>query len=100
MAEAVSSGIQLAEHNGPDNAISRAATDVTAFVGRSLKGPVGVPVAVSSFAEYQKAFGGLWQPAPMSYAIEQFFDNGGRSALVVRCAPPERLSGTIRWKEP
>ena len=84
MAEAVSSGIQLAEHNGPDNAIARAPTDVTAFVGRSLKGPVGVPVAVSSFAEYQKAFGGLWQPAPMSYAIEQFFDNGGRSALVVR----------------
>jgi hypothetical protein len=84
VAEAAPSGIQLSEHNGPDSAIARAPTDVTAFVGRSLKGPVGVPVPVSSFAEYHKIFGGLWQPAPMSYAIEQFFDNGGRAAIIVR----------------
>ena len=29
-------------------------------------------------------FGGLWQPAPLGYAVEQFFDNGGREALIVR----------------
>jgi hypothetical protein len=74
----------LAEQAGPDAVIPRAAAAVTAFVGRCLRGPVGVPVAISSFAEYQKHFGGLWQPSTLSYAVEQFFDNGGRAALVVR----------------
>jgi hypothetical protein len=49
-----------------------------------LRGPVNLPVAIKSFAEFQHIFGGLWQPAPLGYAVEQFFDNGGREALIVR----------------
>lgn len=56
----------------------------TAFVGRTLRGPVDRPVLIKSFAEFQHGFGGLWQPSPLGYAVEQFFDNGGREALVVR----------------
>src|SRR5450432_4235923 len=67
-----------------ERAIARAATGVTAFVGRTLKGPVNQPVAVASFADFQQIFGGLWQPSTVSYAVEQFFENGGREALVVR----------------
>ena len=29
-------------------------------------------------------FGGLWQPSTLSYAVEQYFENGGRQAVVVR----------------
>ena len=29
-------------------------------------------------------FGGLWQPSTLSYAVEQFFENGGRCAVIVR----------------
>ncbi|MCC7461177.1 MAG: phage tail sheath family protein [Gammaproteobacteria bacterium] len=64
--------------------IERAASAVTAFVGRTLKGPVNEPVPIGSFAEFQLQFGGLWQPSTLSYAIEQFFESGGRSAIVVR----------------
>jgi hypothetical protein len=56
----------------------------TAFVGRTLRGPIDRPVFLKSFAEFQHIFGGLWQPSPLGYAVEQFFDNGGREALVVR----------------
>ena len=56
----------------------------TAFVGRTLRGPVNRPVLITSFAEFQHVFGGLWQPSPLGYAVEQFFDNGGREALIVR----------------
>ncbi len=69
---------------GSQGAIERAPTGVTAFVGRALKGPVNEPVAIGSFAEYQRIFGGLWQPSTLAYAIEQFFENGGQRALVVR----------------
>ena len=69
---------------GTDHAIARAPTGVTAFVGRTLKGPVNLPVAIASFADFQQIFGGLWQPSTVSYAVEQFFENGGRDARVVR----------------
>ncbi|MGH8323403.1 MAG: hypothetical protein ACRETD_06345, partial [Steroidobacteraceae bacterium] len=59
-------------------------TAIAAFVGRTLKGPVNQPVPVASFAEFQQIFGGLWQPSTLSYALEQFFENGGRRALIVR----------------
>ncbi|HEY6451890.1 MAG TPA: hypothetical protein VIX87_04765 [Steroidobacteraceae bacterium] len=65
-------------------AIERVATAVTAFVGRALKGPVDQATSISSFDEYQRVFGGLWQPSTLSYAVEQYFENGGRSCIVVR----------------
>ncbi|HVC00968.1 MAG TPA: hypothetical protein VND80_02080 [Steroidobacteraceae bacterium] len=64
--------------------IARLPTGRAAFLGRTLRGPVNHPVAVSSFAQFQNEFGGLWQPGPLGYAVEQFFDNGGREAYVVR----------------
>jgi Bacteriophage tail sheath protein len=84
VAESLTTGIQVAEQSGPEQAIARAPTAVTAFVGRTLRGPVNRPVAISSFNDYQAIFGGLWQPSTLSYAVEQYFENGGRHALVVR----------------
>ena len=77
-------GVELAEQGGAQRAIARASTATAAFVGRTLKGPVNHPVLIGSFAEFQHHFGGLWQPAALSYAIEQFFENGGSKAYVVR----------------
>ncbi len=84
--------------------IARAASAVTAFVGRALKGPVNQPVRIHGFDEYQRVFGGLWQPSMMSYALEQYFENGGRDAIVVRVCnggkPPSLTlaagNGTLR----
>jgi len=59
---------------------------VTAFVGRTLKGPLNRAVPVASFTEFQRIFGGLWQPSSLSYAVEHFFASGGGQALVVRVA--------------
>jgi uncharacterized protein len=80
------SGIEIAEQNGADHAIERLPTGITAFVGRTLKGPLNRPVTIANLAEFQLTFGGLWQPAPLSYAVEQYFENGGRVAIVVRVA--------------
>jgi uncharacterized protein len=80
------SGIEITEQNGADHAIERVPTGVTAFVGRALKGPVSRAVAIKSFAEFQSVFGGLWQPSTLSYAVEHYFENGGRVAIVVRVA--------------
>ena len=84
MREIALGGITVREGAGPDQPIARVPTATTGFVGRALRGPVDVPVRVHSFAGFQRVFGGLWQPSTLAYAIEQFFDNGGREAVVVR----------------
>jgi uncharacterized protein len=77
-------GMVVAEAPGADHAIVRLPASVCAFVGRTLRGPVNRPISVHGYAEFQQVFGGLWQPSPMTYAIEQFFENGGSHAIVVR----------------
>jgi Bacteriophage tail sheath protein len=77
-------GLQVQEERGPEDTIARLGTARTAFVGRTLRGPVSRPILLKNFAEFQHTFGGLWQPSPLGYAVEHFFDNGGREALVVR----------------
>src|SRR5512137_2592745 len=74
----------VTEAVGADQPIIRLATATTGFVGRALRGPVNRPVRVRTFAEYQQVFGGLWQPSMLSYAVEQYFENGGREAVIVR----------------
>ena len=77
-------GLRVQEERGPDQNIARLSTARTVFVGRTLRGPVNRPVPIKNFAEFQHTFGGLWQPSRLSYAVEQFFDNGGSDALIVR----------------
>jgi len=84
VADSPASGVQLAQQSRDPHAIERVPTAIAAFVGRTLKGPVSQALPVRSFAEFQQHFGGLWQPSTLSYAVEQFFDNGGREARIVR----------------
>jgi uncharacterized protein len=77
-------GIQVNEEAGSSHSISETPTAITAFVGRCLRGPVNRAARIASFAEFQRLFGGLWQPSTLSYAVEQYFENGGRIAIIVR----------------
>ena len=84
MADSPASGVELAQQSRDCHAIERVPTAIAAFIGRTLKGPVNQALSVRSFAEFQQHFGGLWQPSTLSYAVEQFFENGGREARIVR----------------
>ncbi len=86
MPERPLEGIQITETPGAEQPIARASAHLTAFVGRTLRGPVNRAVTVQSFADFQQEFGGLWQPSPLSYAVEHFFEQGGRQAVIVRVA--------------
>lgn len=77
-------GARVEEERTQHQAIARLATARTAFVGRTLRGPVNRATLVRNFGEFQRIFGGLWQPSLLTYAVEQFFDNGGREASIVR----------------
>ncbi len=77
-------GVYIEEVPSGVRTITGVATSITAFVGRALRGSENDPTRVQSFAEYERLFGGLWRDSTMSYAVHQFFQNGGRDALIVR----------------
>ena len=84
MAATTHPGVYIEELPSGARTLTGVPTSTTAFIGRARRGPVNRPVRVRTAAEYAGLFGGLWQPAPMSYAVTQFFDQGGGDALVVR----------------
>jgi Bacteriophage tail sheath protein len=77
-------GVYIEEVPSGVRTITGVSTSITAFIGRTTRGPVNEPVRVQSFAEYSRIFGGLWQSSTMSYAVNQFFQHGGSDALIVR----------------
>jgi len=70
----------------PGAALEPGPVGVVAFVGRTLKGPVNEAVPVEDFSQFQQRFGGLWSDSLLPHAVEQFFEQGGRQAVIVRVA--------------
>ncbi|HEX8556916.1 MAG TPA: phage tail sheath C-terminal domain-containing protein [Pyrinomonadaceae bacterium] len=77
-------GVYIEEIPSGVRTITGVATSVTAFVGRALRGPVNEAVVINSFGDYERVFGGLWLDSSMSYAVRDFYQNGGGQAVVVR----------------
>ena len=77
-------GVYIEEIPSSVRTITGVATSITAFVGRAWRGPLDEPVAIFSYADYEREFGGLWRNSSMSYAVQQYFLNGGGQALIVR----------------
>ena len=59
-------------------------TSLTACVGIAEEGPLNAATSIASFAEYETVFGGLAPGSDLSYAVYQFFLNGGSACYVVR----------------
>jgi phage tail sheath protein FI len=77
-------GVYLQEIPSGLHMISGVSTSNTAFVDSFKDGPVNQAVKIRSFAEFEQQFGGLDTGSEASYAILQYFLNGGRHAWVVR----------------
>jgi hypothetical protein len=77
-------GIYVEEAPRGERRITTPPTTLTAFVGRTLRGPVNEPVAVSNMDDFRRTFGDPWPASPMWACVNDYFENGGRAALVVR----------------
>lgn len=77
-------GVYIEEIPSGVRTIVGVATSITAFIGRAQRGKTDDPIRIQSFADYERLFGGLWEPSTMSYAVQQFFLNGGTDAIIVR----------------
>ncbi len=98
MAEYLHPGVYVQETSYRAKSIEGVSTSTTGFVGQAAYGPtVGLPLLVTSFEEFRRAFGGLedlqlggvptsnW----MGHAVRAYFDNGGKRLYVARVYNPD-----------
>lgn len=87
-------GVYIEEISSGVHTITGVATSITAFIGRTRRGPVadpitgGEPITINSFADFERIFGGLWELSPLSFAVRDFYLNGGSQAVIVRLYTP------------
>jgi Bacteriophage tail sheath protein len=77
-------GVYIEELPSGSHTITGVPTAVTAFIGRAPKGPVDDPMIVTSLGDFEKFFGGVNFDYPLTYAVRDFFQNGGSEAIVIR----------------
>lgn len=77
-------GVYIQELPSPVHTISAVATSITAFVGYTSRGIDNRAEELFSFSDYERLFGGLASDSELSYAVQQFFQNGGAQAYIVR----------------
>ena len=88
-------GVYVQELASGVRTITGVATSVTAFVGRTAAGPTDEPVLLTSFADFERRFGGLDAASPLSYTVRDFYLNGGTLALVVRVLHKDAKAANI-----
>lgn len=64
--------------------VTGVSTSVAAVAGVTQKGPIGVPVMVTSIDDYIAKFGGFLQNSYLTYVVDGFFKNGGGNIYVSR----------------
>lgn len=79
-------GVYIREIPSGSRSIAGASTSIAAFVGGFARGPVNTAVRMFSIADFEANFGGLDSASPASFAVSQFFINGGGTAYAVRVA--------------
>ncbi|MCQ1536139.1 phage tail sheath family protein [Methanosarcina sp. KYL-1] len=77
-------GVYVEEISARARPITGVSTSTAAFVGRARKGPADEPLLIHSFGDFEEIFGGLWEKSTMSFAVWQYFLNGGNEAVIVR----------------
>src|SRR6516225_12011136 len=87
MPDTVAPGVYVEEAPAGAHVIAGVPTSVAAFLGATASGPVAAPRIVRSFAEFETQFGALAAELPLGYAVQQYFVNGGRDALIARIVP-------------
>ena len=91
-------GVYIQELPSPVHSITGVATSITAFVGYTARGIDNRAQAIYSFADFQRLYGGLASNSEVSYAVQQFYQNGGGQAYVVR-TPMHYPAGAVAYAE-
>lgn len=79
-------GVYIEEIPSGRRVIKSVSTNIAAFIDFFREGPMNEAVPIFGTADFDRIFGGYDKRSEASYAIPQFFLNGGTQAFVVRVA--------------
>jgi phage tail sheath protein FI len=88
-------GVYIEEIPSGVRTVTGVATSITAFIGSAPRGPANDPIAINNFGDYERRFGGLDVNSTMSYAVRDFYLNGGSQGLIIRITGPGAAPATI-----
>ncbi len=90
-------GVYVEEIPSGVRTITPVGTSVTAFVGFTSRGPTNRARQIFSAADLEREFGGLSADGDLGHAVQQYFQNGGAEAWIVRVAAGAAAAGiTLR----
>jgi phage tail sheath protein FI len=93
-------GVYVEELESAVHTIVGVDTAIAAFIGYTQRGQTNMAVEIFSYGDYERAFGGLDLASPVSYAVQQFFQNGGTHAWVVRVAKNAHAAELVIYQAP
>lgn len=88
-------GVYVQEIPSGVRTIVGVSTSIAAFVDFFKQGPMNRAVQIFNMGDFEREFGGLDDRSEASYAIQQFFLNGGTEAYVVRAASGSVAVATV-----
>jgi hypothetical protein len=98
-------GVYLERRAASTLAIGLPRTDIAAFAGIAMRGPLFTPVKVENWTQFVSEFGGFIAQGFLAYAIHGFFANGGplqhlRRVSLGGCMFPldRRVRGAMEFK--
>jgi hypothetical protein len=88
-------GVYIEEIPSGVRTITGVATSIAAFIDYFKQGPMNKAVQVFNLGDFSRIFGGLDPDSEASYAIQQFFLNGGTEAWIVRTASGDVAQASV-----
>ncbi len=88
-------GVYIEEIPSGVRTITGVSTSIAAFIDYFKRGPMNKAVQIFNFGDFERMFGGLDALSEASYAIQQFFLNGGSQAYVVRVAGGNPVASNV-----
>ena len=79
-------GVYIEEVPSGVRTITGVATSIALLIGWAPRGPIDRAVRLTSFADYERTYGGLDFRSLLGYSVKQFYENGGADAYVLRIA--------------
>jgi uncharacterized protein len=83
-------GVYIEEVASGVRTITGVATSISAFFGRTNKGPLNHAVRCLSYADFLRSFAGSPPESELALSVKQFYDNGGADSYIVRLARDAR----------
>ena len=88
-------GVYIREVPSGSRNITGSSTSIAAFVGGFARGPINTPIRLFSLADFENEVGPLSSDHPASFAISQFFINGGGAAYAVRVVREDGANAAV-----